>query len=303
MKRVVVTGGTGYIGSALVRRLVERGDSVTVLTRGAPQAGNPARVSWDPYQLGDWAKALEGADAVVHLAGERAVGVRYTAANKRRIRESRIIPTQQVTSAILAAARPPKVLVSVSGVGYYGDHPASERIDESCPAGSDFLGLLCVEWEAASEAVRELGVRVVNPRMGIVFGPGGGPLEVMARPFKLFVGGKIGSGQQGVSWIHLDDAVAILEACIDDDALSGKLNATSPEPASNEEVSAAIAKALGRPSWLTAPALGLKALFGEGAQPILTGQYAVPGVLLKRGHVFRHPSLLEAVRLGLGRAV
>src|SRR5215207_968974 len=158
MKRIVVSGGTGYIGRALVKHLVARGDAVTVLTRGASSAGNPRHVSWDPYELGVWASALDSVDAVVHLAGERAVGVRFTEANKRRIRDSRIVTTQNVVKAIAGASAKPRVLVSVSGIGYYGDHPASERIDESCGPGDDFLARLCVDWESASEKARDFGV-------------------------------------------------------------------------------------------------------------------------------------------------
>ena len=300
MKRIVVSGGTGYIGRALVKHLVARGDAVTVLTRGASSADNPRRVSWDPYELGDWASALDGVDAVVHLAGERAVGVRFTEANKRRIRDSRIITTQNVVKAMARASAKPSVLVSVSGIGYYGDHPASERIDESCGPGDDFLARLCVDWEGASEGARDFGVRVVNPRMGIVFGPGGGALQTMALPFKLFVGGKIGTGKQGISWIHLDDAVRALALCIDDDTIPAKVNVCSPNPASNAEVSEAIAKALHRPSWLAAPSFGLKVLFGEGAEPILTGQYAVPKALLARCFQFTHPELPDTTVTSLG---
>jgi uncharacterized protein len=295
MKRIVVSGGTGYIGSALVARLVARGDEVIVLTRGEGRAGNPRRVSWDPYELGAWAEAFDGADAVAHLAGERAVGVRFTEANKRRIYDSRIVSTNNVVAAIAAAAVKPRLLLSMSAVGYYGDVPATRRVDESAPAGSDFLARLCVDWEAASERAREHGVRVVNPRMGIVFGPGDGPLAAMALPFKLFVGGKIGSGEQGISWIQLDDAISALLFCIDDESVPSKVNICSPNPASNAEISKEIAKALQRPSWLTAPAFGMKALFGEGAQPILTGQYVTPAALL--GHAFRfaHADLTSAV--------
>jgi uncharacterized protein (TIGR01777 family) len=225
--------------------------------------------------------------------------VRYTDENKRRIRDSRVLTTQNVARAITQASAKPSVLASVSGIGFYGDHPPSERVDESYGPGDDFLARLCVEWEAASEAAREFGVRVVNPRMGVVLGPGGGALETMALPFKLFVGGKIGTGKQGVSWIHLDDAVAALIRCVDDEALSGKVNLCSPNPASNEEVSAAIAQALHRPSWLTAPSFGLKALFGEGAAPILSGQYAVPRVLLQRGFTFGNVDLRQTVAKSL----
>jgi uncharacterized protein len=297
MARIVVSGGTGYIGRVLVQQLVARGDDVTVLTRGAARDGNPRSVSWDPYSVGDWAKALDGADAVVHLAGERAVGVRYTAAMKQRIYDSRVVTTQNVVAALAQASVKPRVLVSASAIGYYGSRPASERVDEMCGPGDDFLARLCVDWEAASEKAHDFGVRVVNPRIGVVFGPGDGPLKLMALPFKLFVGGKLGSGEQGISWIHLDDAVAALLLCIDDEKMPVKVNVCGPNPASNAEVSAAIAKALQRPNWLTVPSFGLKALFGEGAETILTGQYAVPGVLEAAKFSFERPTLERAMKV------
>lgn len=283
MKRIVVSGGTGYIGSALVEHLVARGDSVTVLTRGEARDGNPSRVRWEPYRLGTWASALDGADAVVHLAGERAVGVRYTEAVKQRLYESRVVSTKNIVQALARAEVKPRVLVSASAVGYYGNRPASERLDESASPGTDFLARLCVDWEAAAEGARELGVRVINPRIGVVLGRGDGPLKVMALPFKLFVGGKLGSGEQGVSWIYLEDAVRVLTLCIDDETMPPKLNVCGPNPVNNAELSNAIAKALHRPSLFTVPSFGLKALFGEGAETILTGQFAVPGVLQARG--------------------
>lgn len=302
MKRIVVSGGSGYIGSALVKHLVARGDSVTVLTRGAARDGNPRSVTWDPYTVGDWARALDGADAVVHLAGERAVGARYTEAVKRRIYDSRIVTTQNVVAALAQAASKPSVFVSASAVGYYGNRPSTERVDETAPPGDDFLARLCVDWEAASEKARDLGIRVVNPRIGIVFGPGDGPLRVMAMPFRFFVGGKLGSGEQGISWIHLDDAVRALTLCIDDETLPPKVNICSPNPASNSEISDAIAKVLGRPSWLTAPSFGLKLLFGEGAETILTGQFVVPGVLQRVGMatpIFERATLRAALESSL----
>ena len=299
MKRIVISGGTGYIGGALVRQLIARGDEVTVLTRGAAAEGNPRRVSWDPYTVGEWAKALDGADAVVHLSGERAVGARYTAAVKRRIYDSRIVTTRNVVTALSQASVKPKLLVSASAVGYYGNVPAWQRVDETSPPGDDFLARLCVDWEAESERARALGIRVVNPRIGVVFGPGDGPLRVMALPFKFFVGGKLGSGEQGISWIHLDDAIAALTLCIDDETMPSKVNICSPNPASNAEISAAIAKALHRPNFFTVPSFGLKALFGEGAETILTGQYAVPGVLETLGFACQQPLLRLAMELSL----
>jgi uncharacterized protein (TIGR01777 family) len=298
MQRIVVSGGSGYIGRALVKHLQSRGDEVTVLTRGPSAAGAPRLVHWDPYVLGDWVQALDGADAIVNLTGEQAVGVRFTESRKQRIRDSRVLTTQNLVHAIERAQRKPRVLVSVSGIGYYGDHPASQRVDESVPAGNDFLARLCIEWEAAAEKARDSGVRVVAPRMGIVLGPGGGPLATMALPFKLFVGGRLGTGQQGFSWIYVDDAIAALTLCIDQD-VSGKVNVCAPEPVSNAQISERLARALGRPSWLPVPAFGLKLLFGEGAQPILTGQYAVPRALESRGFAFRAPTLDEALSRSL----
>lgn len=300
MARIVVTGGTGYIGGALVERLVSRGDDVTIFTRGPSQPGRPAKVQWDPYALGSWVDAVDGADAVVHLIGERAVGARYTEAVKRRIYDSRVVSTRNLVSAIERAKQRPRVLVSASAVGYYGDRPASEPADETAPAGHDFLARLCVDWESAAERARDFGVRVVSPRIGVVFGPGDGPLRVMALPFKLFVGGKLGSGEQGISWIHLNDAVSGLLRFIDDEELAGKVNLCAPSPASNAEISAAIAKVLGRPNLFTVPKFALSALFGEGAETIVTGQYALPRALQARGFEFQFPDLIAAVKDGLG---
>jgi uncharacterized protein len=300
MKRIVVCGGAGYIGQALVRRLVARGDAVTILSRGGQGLGlNPIRATWNPYKLGEWTKIFDGVDTVVNLVGERAVGTRLTEENKRLIRESRVVVTENIVRAMQEATQKPRLLLNVSGIGFYGDHPASERVDEASGPGADFFSRLCVDWETASDAAKGLGVRVVNPRMGIVFGPDGGALEVMSLPFKLFVGGKIGTGKQGISWIHMDDAVSALLLCIDDAEMPQKVNVCAPNPASNAEVSRAIAKALHRPSWLRAPSLAIKTLFGEGADAILTGQYAAPKVLQSRGFEFKHTDVNEAVAASL----
>jgi uncharacterized protein (TIGR01777 family) len=270
-----------------------------VLTRGNPADGNPRRVSWDPYAVGDWANALDGVDAVVHLAGERAVGVRYTAEMKRRIYDSRVVTTRNLVTALGRVSAKPAALVSASAVGYYGSRPASERLDESAPPGNDFLAKLCVDWEAGSQKARELGVRVVNPRIGVVLGPGDGPLRVMSLPFKLFVGGKLGDGEQGISWISLEDVVRALTLCIDDEAMPAHVNLCAPHPASNAELSAAIAKELHRPNLFTVPKFGLKALFGEGAETILTGQYALPRALEARGFRFDSPQIAATLRSAL----
>jgi len=300
MKRIVVCGGSGYIGKALVRRLVARGDAVTILSRTGQGLGlNPIRATWNPHVLGEWTKVLDGVDTVVNLAGARAVGMRLTDEQKRIIRDSRVALTENLVRGMKEATQKPRLLLNVSGIGFYGDHPASERVDETSGPGSDFFSRLCVDWEAASDTVAAAGVRVVNPRMGVVFGPDGGALETMALPFKFFVGGQIGTGKQGISWIHMDDAIAALLFCIDDAEMPQKVNVCAPNPASNAEVSAAIAKKLHRPGWLRAPSRGIKALFGEGAEAILTGQYALPKVLQARGFEFKHTDVAAAVAASL----
>lgn len=295
MASVLVTGGTGFIGSALVRALVERGDAVTVLTRGVDREVHGVRYRhWDPAR-DEGLGGVDGQDAVVHLAGEQAVGVRYTRKTKQRLYESRVDTARRLVEAIRTASRKPRVFVSISGVGYYGGTLDASFVDESSPAGDDFLARLCVDWENASKPLAELGVRVVHARTAPVLGKGGGALKTMALPFKLFAGGWIASGEQGFSWVHLDDAVGILLRAIDDESLSGPVNVTSPYPVSNKEISKAIGKKLHRPCWAPVPALALRALFGEGAEPLITGQWALPKVMESRGYVFRYPKLESAL--------
>ncbi len=306
--KLVVTGGTGFIGSALVRALVARGDTVVVLTRDPAQSseakegtgsGTLELQAWDPTREGSWQKHLDGADAVVHLAGEPLVGRRQTKALFERARESRVRSAELLVDGMRRALRPPRIFVSGSAIGYYGGDHGAERLDESSRPGTDALAQLCVAWEAASSRASEQGIRVVLARSGIVLGPGGGALPLMALPFRLFVGGPLGSGAQGVSWVHLDDSVAALLRAIDDEALEGPINVTAPEPVSNEELSRVIARALGRPSWLRVPAFALRLALADGAEPVLGGQHVVPRRLLDRGFVFRHPSVDEAVRSAL----
>jgi uncharacterized protein (TIGR01777 family) len=306
--RVVVTGGTGFIGSSLVRALVARGDTVVGLSRDPAQAvtlpregaGRLELQAWEPTREGAWQKHLDGADAVVHLAGEPLVGRRQTPAFLEKARQSRVRSAELLVGGMQKASRPPKVFVSGSAVGYYGGDHGAERLDEGSPPGADALAQLCVAWEAAADRAVQLGIRVVVARTGIVLGAGGGALPLMALPFRLFVGGPIGSGAQGVSWIHLDDEVAALLRALDDEGLSGPINLTAPEPVSNRDLSRSIAGALGRPSWLRVPACALRLALADGAEPILGGQYVVPSQLLKRGFVFRYPRVDEAVRAGLG---
>lgn len=296
MKRIAVTGGTGFLGGHMVRTMVARGDSVTVLTRDAASAERrlPSGVralSWDARSR---SVALGEQDAVVHLAGEQAVGRRWTKELKREIFESRVESTKALVGAIERMERRPKVLVSASGVGYYGAR-GSEPIDERGSAGTDFLAQVSVAWESAAEQAEALGVRVVRLRFGVIFGKDGGALGEMTKPFRMFVGGPLGTGKQVFSWIHVDDAVSAALLCIDDEAISGPVNVTSPYAVTNEELSHALGRALGRPSSLNVPAFALRLRFGEGADPILTGQRAVPTVLTQHGFGYRYPTVDEAL--------
>ncbi|HWZ91155.1 MAG TPA: TIGR01777 family oxidoreductase, partial [Polyangiaceae bacterium] len=253
MARVLVAGGSGFIGRALVARLLERNDEVTVLTRGdAGVSGGSRQQHWDPSDRSA-PPLIEEHDVVVNLAGEQAVGVRYTERTKDRILKSRVDSTAWLVRAIERAKHKPRVFVAGSAIGYYGSRLDALRVDESSPPGGDFLALVCVAWEGAAQRAESFGVRVVRARTGVVLSELGGPLESLLKPFKMFVGGPIGSGRQGFSWIHLDDEVAALLHCIDHEALSGAVNLCAPEPVSNAELSRLVGELLHRPAILKAP--------------------------------------------------
>jgi len=296
--RVLVTGATGFIGGCLVRALVERGDDAIAQVRDAAQRSRfspSVRVVLDTALETD----LGHVDAVVHLAGERAVGVRWTQSAKQRIRESRVATTEHLVRVFEGRSERPSVFVCASAVGYYGARTADETLDESAEAGSDFLAEVCKEWEAAAERATALGIRVVRARLGVVFGPGGGALEEMVKPFRLYAGGPIGSGEQVVSWVHVDDVVGMLLRTLDDPKLSGAVNVVSPNPVPQAELARALGKVLGRPSWLRVPAAALRARFGEGAGPLLTGQRVVPLKMKQAGYVWHHPELSPALASAL----
>jgi uncharacterized protein (TIGR01777 family) len=292
--KVAIVGSNGLIGAALARALVARGDSVVALSRsGAAGIGGALDMRWDPAEGPPPAAALDGADAVVNLAGVPIGGKRWTADRKREIHESRTLPTRLIVDAMAQEGAPP-VLVNGSAVGYYGT--TEDTVDETSPAGSDFLAETCVAWEREAVRAAEHAVRVVLVRTGIVLARDGGALPQMALPVKLFAGGPIGGGRQWIPWIHIDDEVGLLLLALDSADLSGPLNGCAPEPARQRDFVKALGSALGRPSILPTPAFPLRLAMGEMATLALEGQRAVPAVALAAGFEYVHPDLEAALR-------
>jgi hypothetical protein len=239
------------------------------------------------------AQAVPPCDAVVHLAGE-PIAQRWTAAAKQRIRESRVEATRRLVAQLAKLERAPRVLVAASAIGIYGSR-GDEVLTEASAPGSDFLAEICVAWEQAAREAAALGIRVVSVRFGIVLGREGGALARMLPPFRLGVGGRLGSGRQWMSWIHLEDALGLLEFALGRDALAGPLNATAPNPVVNAEFTRRLAAALHRPAFTPAPAFALKLMFGEMAGMLLNGQRVEPRAALAAGYTFRYPELAPAL--------
>lgn len=293
--RVTITGATGFIGKALVARLATEGHQLSVLARKRP-ASLPAASSfhaWDAINDEFPLEALDGAQAVIHLAGE-PVGQRWTVGVKRRIRESREQGTRRLVEALSTMSLRPEVLISASAIGYYGNRGDEELTEDSRP-GSDFLARTCIEWEKAARLAESLGMRVVTARLGIVLSRDGGALAQMLPPFRAGAGGRIGSGQQWMSWIHLSDLIDLLRLALTETSLRGAVNLTAPNPARNVTFSRELGRALHRPSFLPVPGFALKLLFGEMAGVLLGGQRVIPKQALARGFRFRFPDLSPAL--------
>lgn len=297
---VVVAGGTGFLGSALVSSLIADGHVVTVLSRSArPALASGARsmpwLSPTGRSDGDWRRVLSEADAVVNLAGAPLAQRRWSAAYKHVIAASRVEATAALVEALAASSPRPTVLVSASAVGYYGS-PGDEPVTEGHPAGRDFLAGVCAAWEAAAVPARGLGVRVVLLRTGLVLGRDGGALGRLVAPFRLFMGGPLGDGRQWMPWIHVDDAVGIMRHAIDRDDLAGAVHLTAPEPVRNRTFAHELGRVLGRPAAVPAPAFALRLALGEMAQALLlSGQRAMPQAALQAGYAFRHDDLHRAL--------
>lgn len=299
--RVLLTGATGFIGRAVVRALAARGDELVVLLRQPGSAADlppsTTRLQWDAAAPPP-ASALAGVDAVVHLAGE-TIAQRWTPARKERIRKSRVDGTRHLVDAILGQAPAPRVLVGASAVGYYGDR-GDEVLTEAATPGSGFLADICRDWEQEAARAAGAGTRVVPLRLGVVLDAGGGALKRMLPPFKLGLGGRIGTGRQWMSWIHRDDVVGIILHALDDTDVRGPINTTAPEPVRNDELTRTLATVLGRPAILPVPAIALRLALGEAADMLLAGQRVVPERLRESGYSFRFPTLEPALRSIVG---
>jgi len=297
--KIFITGATGFIGRALVPRLLRDGHQLSCWVRDAARARASLGAEAELVSAEGGAQALRravaGADAVVHLAGENLFAGRWSAARKRALVASRVGLTEQLVAAIEASDARPRVLVSASAVGYYGDR-GDEELDEQSAPGDDFLADLVQRWEAAALRAESLGLRVVLPRVGIVLGADGGALKRLLPLFRLGLGARLGSGRQQVSWIHLRDMVEVLVTALRDQRYSGAINAVAPAAVSNAELTAVLARVVQRPALLWAPALALRALLGEAADALLGGQRARPALLERLGFHFRHPELEGALR-------
>jgi len=293
--RILVTGSTGLVGSALVPFLSARGYAVIRLVRSeVPPGGAAAR--WDPEAGTLDPAALEGLDAVVHLAGEDIAGGSWTAAKKARIRGSRVEGTALLARTLASLDRPPAALACASAIGYYGDRGDEALTEESAP-GSGFLASVCREWEAAATPAAEAGVRVLHLRFGVVLSPRGGALAKMLGPFRMGMGGPIGSGRQYVSWIAMDDVLEAINHLLSNPTLHGPVNVASPKPVTQLEFARTLGRVLGRPTVLAVPAFGMRLMFGEMANEVLlASQRLEPARLLSSGYEFRYPDLEPALR-------
>src|SRR6266446_3036347 len=304
--RVLVSGSSGLVGSALRPAMSRAGHQVARLVRSGSSVGEPGTgpavrlgaddVTWDPIAGSIDAAKLEGFDAVVNLAGASIAGGRWSASRKDELRRSRVDTTQLLSATLATMTHPPKVMVSASAVGYYGDR-GEELLDESAARGHGFLPALCVAWESASERAEKRGIRVAHLRFGVILSAAGGALAKMIFPFRLGMGGNIGSGRQYMPWIAIDDAIGAIQHALARDPLRGPVNVVTPKPVTNGEFTRALGRVLRRPTAVPLPVFAARLLFGEMADALLLSSARVsPAALRAAGYRFQHPDLEGALR-------
>ena len=299
--RVLMTGATGLIGSAIASQFPA--ESLVVLTRSRKRAraqlGDVLAFEWDALRGAAPAESFEDVDAVIHLVGESIGGERWDEERKKRLYDSRIVSTQNLIAGLEASRSKPRVLLSSSAVGYYGSR-GDELLDESASPGDDFLARLCVDWESEARRATNLGLRVVNLRTAVVFAEEAPAFQKMIFPYRLGLGGKLGSGKQWMAWVHLDDVVGLTLLALRHESLSGPVNVCAPQPERNRDFAKTVGRILSRPSFLPAPGFALRLVLGEFADAVLASQRAVPRAALDAGYSFVHPTLEEALRAALG---
>jgi hypothetical protein len=295
--KLIITGATGFIGAVLIERLRKQSHSLVLLSRRPRRQHSSAHqewLTWEPGSRGEWDQAIDGADGIINLAGEPIAAKRWTKVQKERLRSSRIDSTRSLVNAMAKAKVKPKFMISSSAVGYYGSR-GDETLTEESPPGNDFLSRLCVEWEDEARKAEGYGVRLALLRTGIVLGKGKGALAKMVPPFKMFLGGRLGSGRQWMPWIHIDDEVGLIQFLIETDKARGAFNATAPNPVTMSEFSNALGKVLNRPSWAPVPASALTLLLGEMADMLVAGQRALPAAAQRLGFQFKHKNVGNAL--------
>lgn len=300
--KIAVTGSTGLIGNALIKSLLHDGHTVTRLVRRLKNTlDGTSSIEWSPETGQLDGERLEGHDAVIHLAGENVSDGRWTEEKKNKIRDSRVQGTKLIAEAIARLKMPPLTLLSASAIGFYGDRGA-ERLTEDSGPGTDFLAGVCRAWERETKPAEDAGIRVVHVRFGVVLSQEGGALAKMLTPFKMGVGGKIGSGEQYLSWITLDDAVKAVEFTLNHDSMRGPVNIVGPEPVTNAEFTEMLGEVLSRPTFFSVPAFVSRLAFGEMADALLlSGMRVYPERLRAAGFTFRHPQLKDALRYLLNK--
>jgi len=291
--KILIGGSSGLLGTALMKSLETEGHEVFRLVRHAPRS--PSEVEWSPDRYSIALARIEGFDAVVNLAGESIAEGRWTEEKKRRIRESRVKGTKLLGDALANLTKPPKAFICASAIGYYGDR-GNEILTESSAPGDDFLAQVCVEWEKATALATEKGIRVVNARFGVILDKSGGALAKMLPPFRMGIGGRVGSGKQWMSWIALDDVVGAINFALKNDSLQGPVNFVAPNPVTNAEFTRTLGKVLSRPTLFPIPAFGVRLAFGEmGDALLLGGQRVAPKRLIAEGYQFQHSQLEAAL--------
>ncbi len=294
---ILITGGSGFIGKALSKKLRDAGHQVIITTRSKTESKE--KLTWNPPELIP-AEIISNYDTVINLAGESIVSGRWTKVRKELILSSRINTTRALIESIKNSDSRPKTLISASAIGYYGPH-GDEFVTENTPPASDFLAEVCVKWEAEALKAQEIGLRVVLLRTGGVLEADGGALPPMMIPFKLFLGGPVGNGKQWFSWIHMDDEVGIIKHALENESVSGPINATATNPVTNKELSSALGRALNRPSWFSVPGFVVKLTLGELGALLLTGQRVLPEKALKTGYQFKYTDVDEALKAIIGK--